>query len=563
MINKKYLAFISYSHKDVKHAERLHRALEKFKTPSTLVGTRGRNGFIPKRIFPVFRDRDELPTSHDLGGNLRLALQDSDFLVVVASPNSATSRWVDEEVRYFKQHNSNNNVLVYIAGGVPNSSDQGDASAECFCSSLRFMVNEEGQITGDRCEPIAADARENADGFNRALLKIAAGLLGVSFDDLYNRERRRRRRQLTLTIIVASLAALAFSGLYLRMVDVSEKQSLIVESQAQLGEKVEYLRHGGVLRELGELPPARRAKFHALLAEKRIDERIGELVAKQNEMFGARQKLHQKLESIMADGYKMKPRGFNDGEDSFVKLYGIWYRHVEIELKELLKLNDVGAALIADVYKFENSVSIDFKNFAGNLEEELAVGRVFKSISEKSNSIVQVAINCIHNPFDDAAKIVTKHLKNDDFPFGHESLRNILLNDNKDVESRLTDTTKSATDMLHFVEKADYANTAAVDVDVRKLNAKLLDFKAACEAFEKQMSVLNSFNVNKELPGFYSIFVDNDFIIVISDFLVSGSGKTDKLRNYLANEIERCKSALNNRSSYHEREERFISPYSY
>ena len=47
-----------------------------------------------------------------------------------------------------------------------------------------------------RTEPIAADAREGKDGKNRAKLKLIAGLLGVGFDALRQRETQRRNRQL-------------------------------------------------------------------------------------------------------------------------------------------------------------------------------------------------------------------------------------------------------------------------------------------------------------------------------------------------------------------------------
>ena len=52
---KRYWAFISYSHADSKEAEWLHKSLEGFKVPPSLVGTESRNGVVP-RIFPVFRD---------------------------------------------------------------------------------------------------------------------------------------------------------------------------------------------------------------------------------------------------------------------------------------------------------------------------------------------------------------------------------------------------------------------------------------------------------------------------------------------------------------------------
>src|SRR5215471_14241860 len=56
----RYRAFISYSHQDRAWADWLHRALETYRVPRRLVGRRTEIGIIPKRIAPVFRDREEL-----------------------------------------------------------------------------------------------------------------------------------------------------------------------------------------------------------------------------------------------------------------------------------------------------------------------------------------------------------------------------------------------------------------------------------------------------------------------------------------------------------------------
>ncbi len=66
----KYRAFISYSHADEKWAAWLHRALETYKIPKHLIGKPTDFGPVPERLAPIFRDRDELATSTELGGAL-------------------------------------------------------------------------------------------------------------------------------------------------------------------------------------------------------------------------------------------------------------------------------------------------------------------------------------------------------------------------------------------------------------------------------------------------------------------------------------------------------------
>jgi hypothetical protein len=70
----KYRAFISYSHRDTGWATWLHKSIENYRPPRHLVGQQGLHGPIPKRLAPVFRDREELPSATNLGGVISRAL---------------------------------------------------------------------------------------------------------------------------------------------------------------------------------------------------------------------------------------------------------------------------------------------------------------------------------------------------------------------------------------------------------------------------------------------------------------------------------------------------------
>ena len=189
----KYWAFISYSHSDQASADQLHEALERYRVPRRLVGRPGRDGPVPSRIAPIFRDREELPTSSDLGHAIREALRASRYLIVVCSPSSAGSIWVNEEVLTFKRLGGANRILCLILDGEPNASDKSGTAPECFCPALRFALDAGGALSAQRVEPLAADLRPGRDGKSDARLKLVAGLIGIDFDDLKQRERVRRR----------------------------------------------------------------------------------------------------------------------------------------------------------------------------------------------------------------------------------------------------------------------------------------------------------------------------------------------------------------------------------
>lgn len=193
MRNYQYKAFISYSHVDRKWARWIHRALETWRLPRHLVGTPTAAGPLPERLAPVFRDRDDLPSAPDLTDRIRDALERSDNLVVICSPNSAKSTYVDTEVRMFRELGRGDRIFCIIVDGDP--ADVG-GDADCFCPALR-----DG-------EPIAADARRSGDGRPLARLKIIAGMLGLGLDDLRRRELVRRQRRLAA---ITGLATMAFA----------------------------------------------------------------------------------------------------------------------------------------------------------------------------------------------------------------------------------------------------------------------------------------------------------------------------------------------------------------
>ena len=188
----KYWAFISYSHQDKNWGDWLHKTLETYRVPRRLVGRTSRDGAVPRRLYPIFRDREELPSSADLGNNIGDALRRSRYLVVICSPHAAPSRWVNEEIKAFKKLGREDRILALIVDGEPNASDKPDSGlAECFPPALRHKLDARGELSTERVEPIAADARAGKDGRQNAKLKLLAGLLGVAYDELKQRERQR------------------------------------------------------------------------------------------------------------------------------------------------------------------------------------------------------------------------------------------------------------------------------------------------------------------------------------------------------------------------------------
>lgn len=202
---KRYRAFISYSQRDKATARRLHRALEAYRVPAGVNASLAAD----RRLGRFFRDDEEMGASQSLGAALEGAIDDSESLIVICTPAAAQSRWVDAEVRRFKRRR-NGKVFAVIAAGTPHAEDP---AQECFPPSLKVEIDARGKPTGQPDEPRAPDLKR--EGFQRVRAQLAAGLLGVPFDDLWQRDRRRTRRRQALSLLAVVLVggALAAAGL--------------------------------------------------------------------------------------------------------------------------------------------------------------------------------------------------------------------------------------------------------------------------------------------------------------------------------------------------------------
>ena len=83
-------AFISYSHAaDGVLAPALERGMERLARPWYRV-----------RALDVFRDQSDLALTPHLWETIRLTLDGSRYLVALLSPESASSKWVNQELAY-------------------------------------------------------------------------------------------------------------------------------------------------------------------------------------------------------------------------------------------------------------------------------------------------------------------------------------------------------------------------------------------------------------------------------------------------------------------------------
>lgn len=196
MNNKNYYAFISYKRDDQKWAEWLQGKLEHYKLPTNLNGREN----LPKEIRPVFRDKSELAAGV-LADEIQKALENSKYLIVICSPHSAKSEWVNKEVQSFIDMGRADKIIPFIIEGVPNSNND---ETECFPKAIRELPAEQ-ELLGVNINEMGRDA---------AAVKVVAQMFGLRFDDLWNRherEQRRRRHLITAGITAFALMMTGFA----------------------------------------------------------------------------------------------------------------------------------------------------------------------------------------------------------------------------------------------------------------------------------------------------------------------------------------------------------------
>ena len=185
-----YKVFISYSHADRKEGAWLHRKLTGYKVPKRALSDKINIG-ANRKIGRVFRDRDELATSHNLTAEVTKALNASEYMIVLCSPNAAASRWVNKEIIEFKKLRGEEYVHAIIIDGEPGASAGPTPELECFPPALRHKILADGSLSTAPAEVAAADIRPEADGRATAFLKILAGITGIELATLIDRDAKR------------------------------------------------------------------------------------------------------------------------------------------------------------------------------------------------------------------------------------------------------------------------------------------------------------------------------------------------------------------------------------
>jgi WD40 repeat protein len=231
----RYFAFISYCHggRDEVEAAWLQTAIETYQLPPTLAERLKRQGPLGK----VFLDNSEMAASQHLKVAIKAALAKSENLIVLCSPRSAQSEWVNTEITDFVGLGRQSRIFAVLVDGEPE-----DAIPPALQKISNLAPGDVALAIEQRDEPLAADLRPDPDISTTrirrtALLRLLAGMLGLGFDDLRNRHQERLQRRQRMIFAAAAVAAGVLLGLVafaeLSRQDAGRQRAVALSNQAQ------------------------------------------------------------------------------------------------------------------------------------------------------------------------------------------------------------------------------------------------------------------------------------------------------------------------------------------
>jgi len=227
-----YDAFISYSHAgDGKLAPAVQRSLHRFAKP-----------LFSRRALRVFRDQSSLAVTPDLWQSIAKALASSDYFILLASPESAQSHWVQQEITRWLEENPPDKLFLVLTDGTIAWDDQaGDFDWTRTTALPKVLERVFSQ------EPLYVDltwARSTEHmslrhpDFRSAIARLAATLHDRPLDEISGEDVRQHRRFVRfvtagiVTLAVAAVVAIVSAYLADRNRRQAIRQRYVSISQA-------------------------------------------------------------------------------------------------------------------------------------------------------------------------------------------------------------------------------------------------------------------------------------------------------------------------------------------
>lgn len=259
--SKKYNAFISYSHLDKRYASEIQKSIETIGLPFYSIW---------KHDVKIFRDERKIPLADSLTEQIIAGLKDSEYLIVIASKNSAKSKWVKEEIVNWHHLNKDENGFItnfnfiliddVIAWDYQNKDfDKLKTTAlpnfqERMFSELPIWANLQHYCKSGKVQT-------NNSNYEWEIAKIKGLLLGKKPDEIID-EVSKSKRRFRIIVAITMLILLIATGIAISQRNFALKQEEIAGKKTveavnnlrkyKLEEFERYLKNGNTYYEAEE-----------------------------------------------------------------------------------------------------------------------------------------------------------------------------------------------------------------------------------------------------------------------------------------------------------------------
>jgi WD40 repeat protein len=270
----RYRAFLSYSHAlDSRATAHIQDAVQTFAKP-----------WFKPRAFRVFRDQTNLGANPELWPTIQQALDESAFLILVASPAAARSDWIAKELRYWLAKNPPQRLLIVMtAGEIVWDEGAGDFDWTrttalprtlngCFTWQPLYV-----DLTWLERDPAQATLRNPR--FLDAIHTLAAPLYGLEKDQIASRYARQRLQAVIavatgiVLVLAGAVASVIFAFLYRSESQQAQRERDVAVARLLTARAARFLEPSRNTLEVAALLGA-----SALELESRLDGQTGETV---------------------------------------------------------------------------------------------------------------------------------------------------------------------------------------------------------------------------------------------------------------------------------------------
>jgi len=254
-----YNGFLSYSHsEDQRLAPAIQTGLQQLAKP-----------WHRRRALWIFRDQTGLSVAPGLWSTISEAMDDSEYFILLASPQAAQSGWVSREIERWLSSKSVDRILPVVTAGLWQWDEAaGDFTADSTAvpAALRGVFSEEPLHLDLRWAKRESNLTLDHHRFRDAVAQLAAPMHGISREELVGEDLRqhrkvRRARSGAVAVLVTTTVLAVAAGLFAAH---KGDQAVLATAEAQRQEK-----HAAVQREAAHRYGLQAQRQQQIAAEQR------------------------------------------------------------------------------------------------------------------------------------------------------------------------------------------------------------------------------------------------------------------------------------------------------